>query len=114
MPASGTNTHEASPDPLRDSGAFKFGQGGQNVELQFSRGRRAIDALAQTHERDAHRLKLLEQRDEMFQVAAEAIESPAHDDVKLPAARIDDEAIERRPAVLRPAHAAVNVLGQRP
>ena len=50
------NPGEASPNSLRDSGPLKFGQGREDVELQSPSRGRAVDALAQRHERDAEGL----------------------------------------------------------
>jgi hypothetical protein len=43
--------------------------------LQFSGGRRRVDALVETHKRYAERLEILEQRDGVLQVAAEPEEA---------------------------------------
>ena len=42
---------------------LEFGDGGQDMHLELAGGRRGVDALRQTDERDAERLEFLEQRD---------------------------------------------------
>ena len=64
------NPGEASPNSLRDSGSLKFGQGREDVELQSPSRGRAVDALAQRHERDAEGLHVLQQCTSFFSVAA--------------------------------------------
>ena len=41
----GFRPRESSPDPLRDSGALKLSDRGQNVHLELASGRRGVDAL---------------------------------------------------------------------
>ena len=75
---------EASANPLRDSSPLKFGQGGKDVELKSTSGCRAVDALAQRHERDADGLHVLQQRDEVLQIAPESVQTPDHQDIESP------------------------------
>src|SRR5262249_2866145 len=84
------------------------------VELQLAGGGSAIDAFAETDERDADRLELLEQRHQMLQIPAEPIETPAHQDVEAPPARVSHEAIAPRPSVLPPGHPPRAVFSLRP
>jgi hypothetical protein len=66
-------SNQAGSDTLGNPGPLEFSQGGQNVELQFSSGRRAVDALAERDERDAQAVEFLEHRDEMPEIAAEPV-----------------------------------------
>jgi hypothetical protein len=77
-----TNAGEASTDPFRDTRPLKFGEGGKNVQLQPTGGGRAIDSFAQRHERNAEDLHVLQQRDEVPEVAPEPIKSPDQQNVK--------------------------------
>ena len=63
---------------------------------------------------DAERLQLVEQRDQVLEVAPEPIESPAHQHVEPAPLGIGQELIERRATILRPAHPAIDVLDRRP
>jgi len=72
-PPRGTNPGEASPNPLRDSRPLKLGQSREDVKLQSTCRRRAVDALAERDERDAHGLDVLQQRHEVLQIATEAV-----------------------------------------
>jgi hypothetical protein len=60
------------------------------------------------------RLKFLEQRDQVPQAAAEAIQAPADENIELAARGVPHERVERGPAILGTAHAAIDVLGSRP
>ena len=50
----------------------------------------------------------------MLEVPAQSIESPTHEDIEAPAARIADHLVERRPTVLRAAHPTVDVVRRHP
>ena len=80
------------------------------MQLELAGSRRRVDALVERHERDAERLQFFEQRDQVAQIAAEAIEAPDDEDIEPATSSVDEQAIKRRPAVLRPADAAVDVL----
>jgi hypothetical protein len=71
---------------------------------------RSVDALAQRHESDADGLQLIEQQDQVPQIAAQPIEPPAHQDVEPASFGIGDELIERGSSILCPAYTAVDVL----
>jgi hypothetical protein len=73
-----------------------------------------IDAFAESYERDAARLPLVEEQHEVPEVPAEPIESPADDRVDFVSTDVSHQAIERGPAVLGPAHALIDVLDRRP
>jgi hypothetical protein len=98
------------PHALDDPAALELRDRAEDVHLELAGGRCGVDALAERDECDAERLQVLEQRDQVLQVAPKAIEPPAHQYVKLPAARVFDEAVEGRPGGLGPAHAVVDVL----
>jgi hypothetical protein len=88
-----TNAGEASAHSFGDSCPLKFGEGGKNVKLQPTGGGRAVDAFAQRHERDADGLQVLQQRDQMSEVAPEPIQTPANDDIELPALRVGEHLV---------------------
>jgi hypothetical protein len=45
-----------------------------------------VDAFTERHERDASRLPVVEEEDEMAKVSSESVEAPAHHSVELMAA----------------------------
>src|SRR5579862_5068907 len=55
---------QTSPDPLLDSRPLELRQRSQDVELQLSGRRGAINALSQADECNPHRLELLDERNE--------------------------------------------------
>jgi len=71
-------------------------------------------ALAERDERHADRLQLLEQRDEMFQVASEPVQPPADQHVEPAALGIPDQLVERGPLVFGAGDALIDVLDGRP
>ena len=64
---------QAGPYPLLDPSAFEFRDRAKDVHLQSAGGRRGVDALGEADERDAERLELLQQHDQMLQIPAEPI-----------------------------------------
>jgi hypothetical protein len=54
--------------------AFKLGDRAKDVHLQLAGGSRRVDAFAEAHEPDSERVELLEQHDQVSEVASEAIE----------------------------------------
>ena len=84
--------------------AFELAQCGENCELESPAGGAEVQALLQRHERDVQRLEILEHRQEMFQIPADSIERPAHHYVDFRSPRVEQQSIQTRPAVLRPAH----------
>ena len=105
---------QAGLDPFRDARALELRDRAEDVHLQLAGGCRGVDALVERHERDAERLQLLEQRDQVPEVPSEAIQSPDDQHIEAATSGVDEQAIERRPTVLRPADAAVDVLHGRP
>jgi hypothetical protein len=59
-------------------------------------------------------LHLFEKRDEMFKIAAEAIETPHDQHVESPPFGVGDDRVECGPAVLGAGDAVVDVLARRP
>ena len=67
------------------------------MHLQPSRRRRGVDPFVETDERDVQRLEVVEQGDQVLQVAPQPIELPRHDDVELAALGVLHQLVERRP-----------------
>jgi hypothetical protein len=84
------------------------------MELELSCRCREIDTFIQRKERDAECREVVDERDQVLQVAAQPIELPGHDDVELPMPRVLHQAIEGRPPVLGPRDAVVDVFDGRP
>jgi hypothetical protein len=80
------------------------------VHLQASRRRGRVDAFSEADEADTQRLQFLEQQHQVAEVASEAIETPADQRVEAPSLGVPYELVERGPALLRAAHAVVDVL----
>ena len=93
---------------------MSFAERAEDVELEPACGCSAVDALVEANEGDTHDLQLIEQRDKVLQIPTQAVEPPAHQHVELPAFGIGEELVERRPAVLRAADAAVHILDRCP
>jgi len=68
----------------------------QDVHLQLAGWRRRVDALRQADERNPQRLQLVEQRNQVLQIASQSIEPPADQHVEPPAPGIADQIIQRR------------------
>jgi len=84
--------------------AFELTQGRQDRQLEPTAGGPEVKALLQRHERDVQLLEILEHRQQVFQVPSNSIQGPAHDHVESRTTRIEEQPIETRPPVLRPAH----------
>jgi len=80
-PASGsTEPHTLRPgprqprsDPLLNPGLFKFSQCSQDMQLQLTRRRGAVDAFTEADEGDAEGLEFLNERHKVLQVATESV-----------------------------------------
>jgi hypothetical protein len=57
------------------------------VHLQFARRRRRVDPFRETDERDPKRLELIEQRDQVFEIASKPVEALADQYVESTASR---------------------------
>jgi hypothetical protein len=57
-------------DTLDDAAALELCDRPENVHLQLARRRGGVDAFAERDERDAEHLEVVEERDQMLQVAA--------------------------------------------
>jgi hypothetical protein len=105
---------EASQHALSDAFPLELCNRTEDVHLEFSGGRRGVDAFSQADERDSERLQVLQQSDQVLQVATEPIESPAHDDIEFPPLRVSNQRVESGAAIFRTAHSTINVLDGRP
>ena len=66
----------AQLDSFSDDASLVLGHSAQQVQLQPTGGCRGVDALVQADERHAKSRKLIEEKDEVPKVAAEAVEFP--------------------------------------
>jgi hypothetical protein len=101
-------------DALDDPRPLELGNRTEDVHLEPAGGRRGVDPFREADERDAKRLKLVEERDQVLQAATEPIEAPADQHIEPPPLGIGQELIERGAPVLRSAYAAVYELGSGP
>src|SRR5262245_37541062 len=99
---------------LSDALPFELRDGAQDMHLQLAGRGRRVDPLRQADKGNPERLELVEQRDQVLQIAPQAIEAPADDDVEPTAPGIADQIVQRRTAILRPRYAAVDVFDGRP
>jgi len=76
---------QAGADALHDSAPLELRDRAEDVHLEPASRRRGVDAFVQRDERDAERLQIIEQRDQVLQVAAEAIELPGDDRIEFAA-----------------------------
>jgi len=83
-----------------NAGTLELCDRGKNTGHESTRRRARVDPLAERDERDAARLPLVEQEDEMAHVPAETIQSPAHDTLHAMTTHVGDELIEGGPAIL--------------
>ena len=95
---------EASDRALLQSLAFELTQRREDCELKPAAGGSQVQTFLQGNEWNVQRLQILEHRQEMFQVAPDSIERPAHNDLDPRAASIKKKPVKTRPAILRPAH----------
>jgi hypothetical protein len=58
------------------------------MKLESPRRCRCVDALAKRNEPDAECLEVVEQRDEVSEVAPQAVEAPSYKDIELPTSSI--------------------------
>ena len=72
--------------------------------MESPAGGAEVQAFLQRHERNVQRLEILEHRQEMFQIPSNPIERPAHDYVDSRSPGVEQQSIQARPAILRPAH----------
>jgi len=84
------------------------------VHLQAACWRGCVDAFVEAYKGDPEALKIFQERDEMFQISAESVESPAHDDIKPPTSCVSDQLIEGRSAVFGTANAGIHILAGGP
>ena len=104
---------QAGSDPLGDPRPLKLSDGRQNVHLELSGWVCGVDALVQADKRHAEDRQFIEQGDEVLEVASEAVESPADEDIDPASSRILDESIEGRTPIFRSAD-RVGVLDDTP
>ena len=76
---------KARPHPLCDSCPLELRNRAEDVHLQPPRRRGRVDPLGKADEGDAHRLQLIEQRNQVFQVAPKPIEAPTQEHIELAA-----------------------------
>jgi hypothetical protein len=67
---------------LDNPSALELRDGAQNVHLELPGRRRRVDPFRERNEPDPEGLQLVEQRDQMFEVAAEPVKPPADHDVQ--------------------------------
>ena len=77
----------------------------------FAGGRRGVAALIEGHEGDTERCELLDECDQVSNIASEAIQSPYDEYIEAATAAVNQQAIERQSTVLRPADAVVDAVG---
>ena len=65
----GLHPRQARPHPLLDATALELGDSREDMQLQPACGRRRVDSLRQADERHAERLELVEQENQVAQVA---------------------------------------------
>ena len=92
---------QAGLDPLGDAGPFKFGDRGEDVHLQPPSRGCGINAFLKGDKRYAEHAEFIEQRDEMLQVSAEPVESPADQHIDSTTPGIFDEAVQCRTPIPR-------------
>jgi hypothetical protein len=100
---------ESCSNPFLNPRALELGDRPEDMHLEFAGRRGGVDALGEAHKRDAERLEVLEQRDEVLQVPSEPIEAPANQYIEPAPLGLAYEHIECGPAVPRAADAAVDV-----
>lgn len=75
---------ETGQHAFTQSPTFKFRQRGRDMELEFPGRCCAVDTFTKAHERHAEVLEVLEERDEMPEVAADPIQTPTDQNVERP------------------------------
>jgi hypothetical protein len=94
---------ESRSDPLGDPSALELGNRRENVHLEFPGRRGCVDALGERDERNSERLHVLEECDQVLQVATESIQSPDDEDIEPPPLAIHEEVVKCGTTVLRAA-----------
>jgi hypothetical protein len=105
---------ESSLDPFLNPCAFELAQRSEDVQLQPARRCPQVNALVERNEADTKRLEFLNDRYKVPQIAAESVQSPADDNIKLPALRCFQHLVQRRPTVLCTRDAVVNEFRRSP
>jgi hypothetical protein len=100
---------QTGQDPLSDPFPLELGQGSQDMELELSRRRGAINPLPETDKLDSQRLKFLKQTNEVLEIATKAIQTPADQHVESSAFGICEELVEGRTSILRTAYSTVYI-----
>jgi hypothetical protein len=77
----GAGSQKTGFNTFCNPGALELGDRPEDVHLQLTGGRRRVDALTERGERNSERVQLLEERDQVAEVASEAIESPHRHDI---------------------------------
>ncbi len=73
---------------LGDPGALELGNRGQDMHLELPGRGRSVDPFRQRDKRHAEGLELVEQGHQVFQAAAQPVQSPADQDIEPPALEI--------------------------
>jgi hypothetical protein len=105
-----SGTLQARQDTLPDALSLELGQRSQNVELELPGWRRAVDAFPEADEGNPKGIQIFDQDNEVPEIPAKAIQSPADHHVKPSTPRIGHELIEGGTSILRPAHPSIDVL----
>jgi hypothetical protein len=113
-PTGRAHAGQAGQDPLSNALPLELADRAEDVHLQLACGRGRVDALGERDERDAEALEFIQKRDQVLEAPAEPIQSPAHQHIESPSLGVSQELIEGGATVLRPAHAAIDVLDGRP
>jgi hypothetical protein len=90
---------QASAHPLLDHRPLELGERAHHLEHGLASRRRGVEALLVQKEVDAECVQLGQERDQVLQAAAQAIDGPCHDHVELPTGRGLAELVERRALV---------------
>jgi len=103
--ASALSAHprEASAHALLDARPLEFRDRAEDASDEPAGGRTGINPFAHRHERDAARMPIVEQHDQVPKVSTETIETPAHDGLHPMGPHVCHELVERGPAILRAA-----------
>ena len=91
---------QPGPDSLRDSRPLELSQRSQDMELQTSGGRGAVDTLVERDEGHAQRVELIQQRHEMPEPTPEAVQAPTGDHIDTATSNVAHKGIQSRPAIL--------------
>jgi hypothetical protein len=71
-PALRLRSSDSRPNAFDNAAAFELGDRTEDVHLELRGRRRGVDALAERDERDPERLQVVQERDQVFEVAAPA------------------------------------------